>query len=251
MQLYSDNAQILVRDGMVSAMHSKKYGWLLPYDVFPIIEEYFRKTWPDFEFKKAVEDDAYLYADYLLHDEVAESSMELILKDLGMGDIKVKAGIRVSTSDVGLSALRFTPFYEFGDGSVRLGKPVEIVHESRNTLEVLKEKYLDLVGVLLKECEDEVEKLGNQMITYPAGCLQHVVLGTRCLSYSMVENAVGEMTVQYPSGCTAIDVYLKLNEIVESNKATCRPGKYLDLLESIGRLLFIDYTKYDIPVSDR
>lgn len=33
LKLYSDTAQILIRDGKVSAMHSKIYGWLMPYDI--------------------------------------------------------------------------------------------------------------------------------------------------------------------------------------------------------------------------
>lgn len=177
LKLYSDTAQILIRDGKVSAMHSKIYGWLMPYDIIEPFEHFAKLTWPNMEFSYGEVSHEYLYADYYLHDELAEDSMKLLLEQFGAKiDGKLKAGIRVSTSDVADAALRFSPFYEINGTRVRIGRPLEVIHHAKNTLEKVREKVFPEIGMLLKESEDEVEKLGNIDINFPAGCLQHVVL---------------------------------------------------------------------------
>lgn len=255
LKLYSDTAQILIRDGKVSAMHSKIYGWLMPYDIIEPFEHFAKLTWPNMEFSYGEVSHEYLYADYYLHDELAEDSMKLLLEQFGAKiDGKLKAGIRVSTSDVADAALRFSPFYEINGTRVRIGRPLEVIHHAKNTLEKVREKVFPEIGMLLKESEDEVEKLGNIDINFPAGCLQHVVLEKHPVPYEETKTAMEEMTNDFPDGCKAIDVYLKLNEIAErkvAKSANFGPAKTVKMFEEIAKLMFCDYKAFDKPIADK
>lgn len=255
MKLYSDRAQILIRDGKVSAMHSCKYGWLMPYDIIPEFEKVCKESWPDMEFCYGEVSHEYLFAEYYLNDSLAEDSMKLLLESYGADVGKIRAGVRVSTSDVAEAAFRFSPFFEINGARVRLGKPLEVIHFVKNTVESVKEKTLPQIGMLLKESEDEVEKLGNIDIHFPAGCLQHVVLEKHPLSYEDIKDALDDMSIEYPNGCKAIDVYLKITEIAEykvsKNANTFGPAKTVKLFEDIAKLIFCDYKAFDKPLADK
>lgn len=253
MKLYSDNAKVLIRDGKVSAMHSKQYAWFLPYDIFPIIEENFKKTWPDYKYAGGEVSHEYLYANYMLNDPAAEASMKLTLESLGAKiDGAIKAGIRVSTSDVGLSAVRFSPFYIINGTSTRLGKPVEMIHDTKRDMKYFEKELLPSVGLLMKEAEDDIEKLGNVDIKYPAGCLQHICLDKKQIPFMVAKEAIEAMQIEYPNGCQAIDIYLKLNEIVEmcNVKKPMSPSRYMEMTEYVARMMFISFDKYDLPLVD-
>lgn len=256
LKLYSDTAQILIRDGKVSAMHSKVYGWLMPYDIFEPFEHFAKLIWPGMEFSYGEVSHEYLYVDYYLHDELAEDSMKLLLEQFGAKiDGKLKTGIRVSTSDVAEAALRFSPFYEINGIRVRLGRPLEVIHNVKNTLEKVRQNVFPEIGMLLKESEDEVEKLGNIDINFPAGCLQHVVLEKHPVPYEETKAAMDEMTNDFPNGCKAIDVYLKLNEIAErkvsKNINTFGPAKTVKMFEDVAKLINCDYKSFDKPIAEK
>lgn len=167
LKLYSDTAQILIRDGKVSAMHSKIYGWLMPYDIIEPFEHFAKLTWPNMEFSYGEVSHEYLYADYYLHDELAEDSMKLLLEQFGAKiDGKLKAGIRVSTSDVADAALRFSPFYEINGTRVRIGRPLEVIHHAKNTLEKVREKVFPEIGMLLKIMDEMVRRVVDELQRY-------------------------------------------------------------------------------------
>lgn len=253
MKLYSDTSKVLIRDGKVSAMHSKQYGWFLPYDIFPVIEDNFKEYWPEYTYVGGEVSHEYLYANYMLGDTAQEASLKLTLESLGAKiDGDIKAGIRVSTSDVGLSAVRFSPYFIINGVSTRLGKPVEMIHDTKHDMNYFTQKVLPEVGLLLKEAEDDIEKLGNVDIHYPAGCLQHICMEKKQIPFTVAKEAIDAMSLEYPDGCMAIDVYLKLNEIVEmcNAKKPMTPSRYMDMTECVARLMFLKYENYDLPLAD-
>ena len=67
---------------------------------------------PDYEFDNGIVSHEYLMVEYLLNDTLMEESVRLKLNDAGAKISKLKAGIRFSTSDVGLSKVYATIFYD-------------------------------------------------------------------------------------------------------------------------------------------
>ena len=62
------------------------------------------------------------------------------------------------------------------------------------------------------------------------------------------------MTNDFPDGCKAIDVYLKLNEIAErkvAKSANFGPAKTVKMFEEIAKLMFCDYKAFDKPIADK
>lgn len=250
MQLYSDKCKILIRDGKVAAMHSKSYSWLKPEDVIPMFEEYLSQTWPDASYDSGEVSHEFLVLNYLLNDDVAEAGFKLLLQECGKtisGD--VKAGIRVSTSDVGLSAVRFSAFYTVENVKINIGKPIEIIHDGGNTLETIKTN-LPQIASTLQEAEDTIEELGNIHISHPSGCLQRICLDHKQIPYGTAKEFIDVLDKEFPNGCTAVDVYFTLNEIVETHhaKKPMSPTRYIDITEHVSRLMFLNYEKYDLPV---
>lgn len=105
---------------------------------------------------------------------------------------------------------------------------------------------LNGLAMVFKENEDLVEKLGNTQIKHPGGCFLHIIDKNRSLR-SGSEDLADELDAEFPAGCTAIDVFLALNKIVEvrNSRKELNPTQLINLTETIAKLLLINYADYD------
>ena len=237
--------KILYRDGKVSSMLSAEYE-VLPADMaVPAFEDRIKKDHPALELSAGMLSHEYLYLDYLLNNKEMEESFFYMLQDFGIKCDAIKAGVRFSTSDIGSSCMSAAPFYKIDDMVVRLGDPIVLSHERGHSIEQFIGK-LGALGMLFKESEDAVEVLGNTKIKHPAGCFWHILDRNPALKAGS-ESIADALDATYPAGCTAIDVFLSLNQIIQdrNNKRTLSPTQLINLSETVAKLLLIDYTEYD------
>lgn len=97
---------------------------------------------------------------------------------------------------------------------VPIGKPVKIKHMGQ--ARTLREQFRNNVkklGASLKENEEQIEKLGNTPIYFPKSCLKNA-LDSCCTIPVSAKKAAIENIQNVP--CTAMDVYLKINEAAMS-----------------------------------
>ena len=74
----------------------------------------------------------------------------------------------------------------------------------------------------------------------------HIIDKNRSLR-SGSEDLADELDAEFPAGCTAIDVFLALNKIVEvrNSRKELIPTQLINLTETIAKLLLINYADYD------
>lgn len=246
-QLYSDKCKILLRDGKVSAVLSKGYQILPVDELVGVIESQLKKDHPDFQFNNGQVSHEFLVTEYLLNDIEMEESFRLKLNEAGADFSSLKAGIRFATSDVGMSRVYVTIFYDADGVRTTLGDGIEMEHKGEASIELFAEKMENL-GNCLKECEERIEKLGNIDISDVSGCVSRI-----CEVYSGVfpkaisDEVINELVVSRAALGTAIDVYLALNDIVQrhAKASSLSPTRYLNLCEQVSKLMNLPYEKID------
>lgn len=244
--LYSDVCKILLRDGKVSAALSKEYAILPADELIEHLEKQLMLDHPDYKFDNGIVSHEYLLVEYLLNDTLMEESVRLKLNDAGAKISKLKAGIRFSTSDVGLSKVYATIFYDADGIRTTLGAGIEMEHKGDAKTEKFEEKVAYL-GTLFKECEEQIERMGNIPIRNLAGCVKEIREVYTFLPKSTAETVEEELQLKYPNGGTAIDVYLALNDIIQrhAKSANLSPTRYLNLSEQVAKLMKLPYEKIE------
>lgn len=243
--LHKATCKILYRDGKVSSMLSADYEIMPANEVVPRFENRVRKEHPNMTFASGMLSHEYLYLDYMLNNTDMEESLLAMLEEYNVHASSIKAGVRFSTSDIGNSCVTAAPFYDIDGVRVRLGAPIALSHDHGHKCEHFI-KLLDGLAMVFKESEDRIEELGNMEIKHPHGCFMHILDKNRTLKTGSESIADG-LDAEFPSGCTAIDIYLALNRIIEerNNKKPLSPTQLINLSETIAKLLLIDYKEYD------
>ena len=245
-QLYSDSCKILLRDDKVSAVLSKEYA-IMPADkVVEKLEAQLKVDHPNFTYDKGMVSHEYLVAEYVLNDREMEETFRLRLNDAGADITELKAGVRFSTSDVGLSKVSATLFYDADGVRTTLGTGIFVEHKGNVTPEDFGKKCESL-GMLFKECEERIEELGNMDINHVAAVVKAVREVYTFLPKSVSETVESELEIRFPRGGTGIDVYLALNDIVQrhAQQAELSPTRYLNMSEQVAKLMKLPFDKID------
>lgn len=244
--LHQANCKILYRDGKVSSMMSAEYEILPPNEVVPRMEEKLREDNPDLKFKSGMFSHEYMLLDYYLNNSEMEESFLMSLSEMGMNFSSLRAGVRFSTSDIGNSCVTAVPFYLInGDKIMLCGNKIAVSHDSGHTIDTFIDKCEEL-GLLFKESEDRIEELGNTDIKHPEGCFRRIIERNSKLKTGSDEIAK-QLSDNFPSGCTAIDIFLAINEIIAARnaKTPLSPTTVIQLSEIISKLIFLDYKEFD------
>lgn len=242
LSLNGNSSCILIRDGKVSAMKSHKYQVLTEMEMVNVLEKHLGKDFPDFQYMSGSVSHAFLSCEYLFNATDMEDSLKYKLEDLGKNVKSLKTGLVFTTSDVGTSSVAAAPFIVIDGLKIRFGNRVSVRHDYGNTPEDFAE-VLKGVASSLTEAEDRIEELGNTEIKNPYDCFMNIV-DKFDFPKRDAKTIAARLEAEFPSGCDAIDIYISLNEIVET-KANASVENILQLQERISRLLYIDYTEYD------
>lgn len=245
-QLFSDNCKILLRDGKVSAVLSKEYV-ILPADkMISILENQLKQDHPDFTFNRGQVSHEYLMVEYLMNDEEMEQSFRLKLNDAGADISELKAGIRFSTSDIGASKVYASVFYDADGVRTTCNSGIALEHKGEASPQSYAESCKQL-GMVFKESEELIEKLGNMNISDVAGVVQEIRENYSIFPKGISEKVEAELRIQYPGGGTAIDVYLALNDIIQrySEENKISPTRYLNLSEQVAKLMHLPFERID------
>lgn len=244
--MYSDNCKILLRDGKVSAALSKEYAILPADELILSLEAQLTEDHPDFQFDKGSVSHEFLMAEYLLNDRSMEETFRLKLNDAGADIANLKAGIRFSTSDVGASRVYASIFYDADGVRTTLGGGIAIEHKGEASPEKFGEAMKNL-GMVLKECEEQIEQLGNIDISDVAGCVDQIREVYTFFPRQIAEAVEEDCRKRFPKGGTAIDVYLALNDIIQRHSVQndLTPTRYLNLCEQVAKLMKLPFDKID------
>ena len=103
------------------------------------------------------------------------------------------------------------------------------------------------LGMVLKECEEQIEQLGNIDISDVAGCVDQIREVYTFFPRQIAEAVEEDCRKRFPKGGTAIDVYLALNDIIQRHSVQndLTPTRYLNLCEQVAKLMKLPFDKID------
>ncbi len=250
-RLRTGNLTMLERDGFVASVVTGSYVPLHAYKTIPLVEETLKRDFPEMEYKEGKVSMEYLVADFDLNDEIATDPIRDVLEQAGMTVNSIEAYARYSTSDIGNSKMRLTPILSINGVKIPCGKEVSMVHLKDASEDGFAKKVSEEFGALLRECEEQIEKLGNTEIKNPAACLVNLHTsqnGNRAkigfITKPVFDSYLPTFQSEFADGCTAMDVYLAICAMAEQT-AGDNPTAIVKLLSMAADTMTLDYTAYD------
>lgn len=246
-QLNSKLCYVITLDGCVPGVVSDQYVPLPYIDLLKAMKKVVTKEHPDLEFHSGTLSFEYLIANYWLNDPVMEQSLALTMKNAGCDVKSIRAGIRFSSSDLGLSSVFLSMFLEINGISMPLGTGIQMEHKGdKASVEVFEEKCGEL-GSVLQANEDRIEELGNMDVKDVPGVVATLVKKNAFLPKKAAEKVLEDLRLQMTSG-TGIDVYLALNQIIQvhSTMQKVSDERFLAMSEGVAKLIHTDFSKVTV-----
>lgn len=244
--LYGDVCKMLLRDGYIQTNRSREFVPFDDYDFVDRLEMQLKHDHPDVAMSKAEVSREHLLVEFMLNDIEMEETFRLTLNDAGADFQVLKAGVRLSTSDIGMSALRVSFFYVADGIQTVLDGGITMEHKGDADVNKFSSQLVNL-GTLFKDCEERIEELGNIDINDVAGCVERIREKATFLPKVAADAVQDELKLRFPCGGTAIDVYLALNEIVQrhATQQKLSPTRIINLSEQVAKLMKLPFEKID------
>lgn len=244
--LYGDVCKMLLRDGYIQTNRSREFAPFDDYDFVDRLEMQLKNDHPDVEMSKAEASREHLLVEFMLNDIEMEETFRLALNDCGADFQSIRVGVRLSTSDIGMSALRVVFFYVADGVQTVMDGGITMEHKGDADVNKFASQIVDL-GTILKDCEERIEQLGNIDINDVAGCVSRIREKATFLPKVAADAVEDELKLRFPAGGTAIDVYLALNEIVQrhATQQKLSPTRIINLSEQVAKLMKLPFEKID------
>ncbi len=237
--------KVLVRDGKVGAVFSGRYQ---PISAEELLRVTMEKLPEESRFMSGTIDHEITVADVGYGGEEGDAELKDKLESLGITCNDVYRVARFSTSDVGDSAATIEPLIMIDGKEYYMGTALKMPHKGAPSTQKWEQK-LSVVSALLNETTETLEKLAAVNIQNAAGCFRYCAceLG---LSKPVSLRLAKDFESAHPSGCTALDVYRELIEVVETIETaggkTPSPATRIRNRENVARALKFNYKLYDI-----
>lgn len=243
MSLYQEPAKVLVRDGKVSCMLSSRYYVMHSADLIRELNRYFNEEWDGWRFNSGTASHEIIDATYTL-DPCNEAAKD-VLEQAGFTCRFVGISARFVTSDVGDNAATLYPTLDVDGLPIMLGEAIKVAHTDKDGLETWKAD-IKRFGSLLKKGEESIKELADKKIRNSGGCLRYMACELK-LPKDMSLAVGAELDAMYISGCSALDVYYYLHEIVDryASDKQLTPTQKLNYQESVARAIGMDFK--DVP----
>lgn len=244
--LYGDICKMLLRDGYIQTNRSKEFVPFDDYDFVDRLEMQLKTDHPDVEFSHAEVSREHLLVEFLLNDVEMEETFRLALNDVGADIQTLKAGVRLTTSDIGMSALRVVFFYIADGVQAILDGGITMEHKGDAGLNKFCDQLLT-IGNLFRDSEDRIEELGNMDISNVSECISRIREKATFLPKNAADAVEEECKLRFPAGGTGIDVYLALNEIIQrhAKQQNLGPSRIINLSEQVAKLMKLPFDKID------
>lgn len=241
-------ALVLIRGNRVAAIHSDKYVPIAQDAIFEMVKEYLdRSVLGNFVYGFYHND--YTYSMYELEDVNLVKAYRDSLFSAGLlkADEDIKAGLRVSTSDVGKNTVRLTPYIDRNGAIIQLGRPFDVKHIGDASAYMVQDK----IDMLFKRYTQTVAELCDLMTTaiyHPVGALmnagQKLRLPMKILS-DYVESLESSGRIKEGEPITAYTCYEILGEVLLKSEKKATTERYFALQESLYTALSYNWTDMD------
>lgn len=244
--LYDMDCKILYRDEKVNAVLSDQYAILEENALYASLKSVLNEKFPLNKLEKGSVSHEHFELMYSLEDEDVEEDIEIKLQEANIPFSEVKIALKFLTSDIGQANASVYPYIVIDDTYIRLGNPVNIKHFGKNTVKDFEKAIENLYAVFEKSMFD-FEKLSNQKIMYPAGCLRSIAY-TKGLPKKSTMKVAEELDLKFPLECSGFDILMALNRIGAVYSSDNKDADFVRLLniqENIAEAMTCNFEKYD------
>lgn len=241
----SGNAVMFIIDGAIVGAVSEGYTPLDAAKGFVAFRDAIQNEWEDVTFKKGYISYEEYVADFKIGDEIAVDGLKAILENKGMQIDSIEAYARYMTSDTADRKMGASVYYRINGVTLPLGDSIGVRHYGDKVSVDTYKIELKKLGSLLKENEDQVEKMGNTTINNPEAALRNALRKASLLNKKGKE-AVDAQAV-LPTIETALDVFLEVSRVMEET-ATAENWSPVDLVtksEQVARLVHAKWSELD------
>ena len=246
---------IKVADDKVSAVHGgdpSDYAVLEMLPMFQSVKDFLDDEFPGNSFLTANYDHSVVTAIWSL-DGQANDLLDTYYQELAAnglsGKVNVTPGLRVTTSDVGVSGANLYPILlnKHGDKIIPLGAPIKTEHSNGVNLDKF-EAQLKLLYARFRETIEKDKKMMGIEIRYPKntmlGVLKHIKAPKKA-SYEALDQFLA-LNGEQP--CTAYELYLAMSEVIFLIQCEGASGvRIAQLEECIAKAVHVKWSEYDHP----
>lgn len=235
----------LVRDEKIRYLASDEYS-KLPFSLLlSALREGLEKNFKDVEFESATVNHEYMNAMYTVKDDFLDEEMKDILARAGIRKA-YSLGVRLTSSDVGLSGANLYPFIVGDSKRFAIGKPVSLEHKGGHNVEDFLEN-VNKIFAIIRESEHALEDMSLERIKNPAGAFRRV-----CKAVGLPKKVCMDASFRFEkmyANPTFLDVYFAVYEVFDEyvSSASVSQSYTLTLEEGIARLLYSKRSEYDSP----
>lgn len=220
-------------------------------EVFMVSSAYVNGDFQNVRFQKGLADHYSTTAIWEVEDEKLTSAYQELLTEYGKTvDGKLKAAIRITTSDVGASGANI--FYSLiKDGhTIILGEDLKVMHKNSKNSKGIEDFTANMESVFeyYKEVLKKVTRLCDIRITYPANAMAGMMKKEGFGKKQIAETVESFKAAFGDQPCSAYEVYCGICELLYiAQKKGESGGKLLKLEEKISRCISKRWHDYDIP----
>lgn len=255
--LYKDSTYVLIRDGKVTAMLSgdeNDYAVMPVIRLIKILNTELTSEFGELEFITGNTSHEITSLHYRILDSNLEEKLLNMLQSYGMLINNILVSVRLTTSDVGLSAARLTPMISCdGKTFISFGKSLGVEHKGGSKAMTM---FVDITNQFLASFRDNLENIDRMMnvrISSPERCLKNIYDALKLKGYSNeLRECCDRIKAEHSNTCSAFDIYWYLNEMLfafEENrrqkKMSVSPLDMIKAQEIIAQVIFMDLTAFD------
>ena len=244
-------ALVKVADDKVSAVHGgdrSDYSILEMYELFTKTSDYLDDNFDDVTYAGGFFDHSIATAVWSLdgNDELVKTYKDLLALH-SVTCREVKASVRLTTSDVGISGANLYPSLIVDGINIPLGSPLKLEHKNGATMKDFERK-LDMLYSQYDLAIGKLENLISIIIKNPTNTMIGVMSKIGIPKKYGVP-ALEKFDAIYGRGmCTAHDIYYGIAEVVFLMQCAGESGvRVTQMEETVARALNVKWQEYDIP----
>lgn len=246
---------IKVADEKVSAVHGgdpSDYAVLEMLPMFQSVKDFLDDEFPGNVFLTANYDHSIVTAIWSLEGQ-ANDLLDTYYQELAAhglcGKVNVTPGLRVTTSDVGVSGANLYPILisRHGDKIIPLGAPIKTEHSNGVDMDRFKAQ-LQMLYARFRETIEKHTKMMEIDIRYPRNTMLGVLKHIRAPKKASYEALDQFLALNGEQPCTAYELYLAMSEVIFLIQCEGTSGvRVAQMEECIAKAVHVKWAEYDRP----
>lgn len=238
-------------EGKVRAVLSgdeKDYSILSMSDVYMISSAYINGDYEKAAFLKGYADHVRTMAVWEIEDERMSNAYKELMEQYGKyAEEKLRAAVRITTSDVGASGANIFYSIKGNEKMVVLGEALKLRHKDCQTIQDFEDNIQSIFDYY-KEVLQDIMRLCNIRINHPVNAMAGIMKKAGFTKKLIAETVESYRVVSGDTPCSAYEVYCGICEVISiARQCGESESNLLRLEEKIAKCASKRWHDYDLP----